>query len=250
MKYLGGKSKIAKRVTRAILDHTPHRGLIYEPFCGGGSMTTVLSKEFEHVEASDIHPDLIMMLKAVQAGWIPPVVVTQDQYDMSKHAEPSAERGFIGFSCSWGAKWWGGYARGNGANGPRNYADESSRSLVRDIGGIPNVSFFNRPYTDIRPQFGDVVYCDPPYSNTTGYDGGFDDALFRTTVAEWSASGADVFISEYEGADEWECILEITRTRDMKSKLTNSVKVTERLFTPIGQSTSQSHRAGPLFANS
>ena len=95
MRYLGGKSKIAKKITAAILAHTDRRGLLIEPFCGGGAMTAALAPHFDRVDASDIVEDLILMWQALQDGWQPPRVVTEAEHATIKHAPPSALRAFI-----------------------------------------------------------------------------------------------------------------------------------------------------------
>ena len=38
--------------------------------------------------------------------------------------------GFVGFGCSFGGKWFGGYARNAGGT---NYAAQSKRSLLKDM---------------------------------------------------------------------------------------------------------------------
>lgn len=128
MRYLGGKSKIAKRLAAKILESTPRRELLIEPFCGGGSMTAALAPHFKHVQASDISEDLILMWKALQEGWEPPQNVTEEEYKALRHAEPSALRGFVGFSCSFGGCWflsWAKNARGD------NYASQGHNSLKK-----------------------------------------------------------------------------------------------------------------------
>ena len=40
MMYLGGKSRLAKRIGAAILENTDQRGQYIEPMIGGGSVST------------------------------------------------------------------------------------------------------------------------------------------------------------------------------------------------------------------
>ena len=232
MKYLGGKSKIAKRLAAAILSHAPapHQRLI-EPFMGGGAMTAELAPHFAEVEASDVCLDLVLMWKELQRGWVPPSVVSEEQYAGFRHAEASPMRGFVGYSCSWGAKWFGGYARGDGPHGTkRNYAAESVRSLMRDVPRFKTAAIVAQDYQQAVPRRGDVVYADPPYAQTTGYGVAFDHVLFWATMDKWVSRGATVFVSEYRAPQHWRSVWEVTRTRDLKSKFTNAVSVTERLF--------------------
>lgn len=246
MRYLGGKSKIAKRISNAILSHTNHRHRLIEPFVGGGAITAVLAPNFDQVIASDIHEDLILLWQAVKDGWPPPTEITEHLYQELKTAQPCPLRGFAGFGgASWGGKWFGGYARGGG----RNYADESARSLLRDVKRMGNVTFSHTDYRDIIPGVNDVIYADPPYKGTTGYESPFDSDEFFATMEEWVEAGAIVFVSEYSAPRYWTPILEITRTRDMKSKLVNAESVTEKLFVFDPNLTlTDSHETGRLKA--
>jgi DNA adenine methylase len=210
------------------LASTEQRGRLIEPFMGGGAMTAVLAPSFKSVDAFDINNDLILMWQALKTGWEPPHEISEEQYKELKNAKPSALRAFAGFGgASWGGKWFGGYARGDG----RNYADESARSLMRDIQRMQNCTFQCLDYRKIQPCFGDVVYADPPYAGTTEYRDTFDSTQFWETMKMWAMDGVDVFVSEYRAPPIWKTIWQEERTRDMKSKFTNAEKVTEKLFT-------------------
>ena len=227
MRYLGGKSKIAKHIREAILANTSRRELLIEPFVGGGAITAVLAQGFKEVKGYDIHSDLILMWQELQNGWIPPNNISEQQYyELKNRMGPSALRAFAGFGVSWGGKWFGGRAGGDG----RDYADESSRSLCRDIKCMSNVAFGCEDYRFIAPQENAVVYADPPYAGTTEYKDKFDSDEFWELMAFWVDADMDVFVSEYAAPDGWFPIWSVERTRDMRSKMTNSEKVVEKLF--------------------
>lgn len=95
---------------------------------------------------------------------------------------------------------------------------------------MSNVTFRHDDYRLILPHTGDVVYCDPPYADTTGYRDAFDSKAFWETMDSWHELGADVFVSEYQAPPHWECVYAVERARPLKSRLTNSVRVTEKLF--------------------
>lgn len=229
MRYLGGKSKIARKTAAAILGHTPRRGVLVEPFVGGGAMTEALSPAFELTVARDTHEDLVLLFQALQSGWVPPEHVTETEYAAHRECPvPSALRGFVGFGASFGGKWFGGYARG----GERNYASESARSLARQMQAGGNVVYLQGSYADAFVQPGWVVYCDPPYVGTTGYKDAFCPTTFWRKADAWAAMGAQVYVSEYQAPAHWTPIWEETRTRDMRSDLQTAQQVTERLFVP------------------
>lgn len=210
MRYVGGKSRLAKRLVGAILENSPERtGRVFDPFVGGGAVSSELAKHFTEVRISDTHPDLMMMWGELLAGWEPPSEVTEQEYQELRTADPSALRGFVGFGGSFGAKWFGGFARGSG----RNYLAETKRNLLKIVSNFSKVDVSAREqgYDSIRPVRGDVVYCDPPYKDTLGYKGSgtFDHEEFYRTVEAWVGEGVIVFVSEYQAPAHWEVVLEV-----------------------------------------
>jgi DNA adenine methylase len=198
---MGGKAKIARRVAQAVLDDTPYRKNWFEPFVGGGNVLEHAAPHFTRSVAMDAHPDLILMWQAVSAGHLPPEFVSREQYEELRRAEPSALRGFAGFGASFGGKWFGGYASGDG----RNYAAESARSVTRQGAVFQDrgVTFRHGLFGSLTPPPGTVVYCDPPYAGTTGYStGDFDHGLFYKTLAQWASDGCAVYVSEYTAPED------------------------------------------------
>lgn len=112
---------------------------------------------------------------------------------------------FVGFGCSFGAKWFGGYAR-NGKDD--NYALRARNGLLRKMASMQGVGFVFKNYVEWNPP-GMLIYCGPPYKGTTGYNGvgAFDHDLFWSTMREWSKSNS-VYVSEYTAPENWECIWE------------------------------------------
>ena len=53
MRYLGGKSRIAKNIVAQMPSPSAVRN-VYEPFCGGGAVTVALAQKYRAVQASDI----------------------------------------------------------------------------------------------------------------------------------------------------------------------------------------------------
>lgn len=74
-----------------------------------------------------------------------------------------------------------------------------------------------------------VVYCDPPYKNTTGYGETFDHEVFYTWVRCLRDEGVTVYISEYQMPEDftpiWEKQVSASLTTD-----TGSRKAKEVLF--------------------
>lgn len=213
MRYVGGKSKIAKSLSEVILEHANSRAYYLEPFIGGGSMFPKLAPNFEWSVAGDLHEDLVLMWNAVlQGGWIPPLLVSEDEYESLKTSDPSALRGFVGMGGSFGGKWFGGYARGgfNSDGSPRNHQAESARAVLKiqeALNGVNVGVFRNWSFDQWNPLPGTVVYCDPPYESTQGYStGGFPHAEFWGTARRWAQNGCEVFVSEYNAPGDFKCV--------------------------------------------
>ena len=211
MQYLGGKHRQSKHIA-GILE-LASGGAYWEPFLGGGSAAAAVARTeaFDTMHLSDLHVDLVMMWQALVDGWLPPEHVSEDEYAALKLADPSAERGFVGFVGSFAAKWFGGYARGAG----RNWIAEGVRGLAKKVvplQAVANVTVTNRGYTDVTPIACDVLYLDPPYADTTGYStGGFDSAAFWAWAQAHAESGVRVFVSEFKAPDGWRPVWSVER---------------------------------------
>lgn len=213
MMYVGGKSRLSKQISEVILADTPERGLYVEPFVGGASVLARMAPHFERSLASDAHPDLILMWQAVQRGWEPPDIVDEEYYQSLRYAAPSAVRGFVGFSCSFSGKWFGGFARDRSTG--RNFAAESARGHAKygHVFRESRVEFDCMSYEGYALGAGDVVYLDPPYAETTGYSvGQFDHEKFWDVAREWRDNGAHVYVSEFTAPDDWSPIWEKGRS--------------------------------------
>lgn len=235
MRYMGGKSRISKALSEVILAHTDKREVYVEPFVGGGAMAEKMAPHFETVIMNDLHEDLMLMWDAVlNKGWIPPTEVSLEQYQELRSAEPSALRGFVGFGCSFGGKWFGGYAKRNYKDGvpQRNDAAESQRNVMKQAAKIGKATCVQGSY-DSLPSINtaSVIYCDPPYADTTGYStDSFPHEDFWAKAQQWAEAGADVFVSEYSAPEGWEAVWEGTIKTQLHKSDNSAVKGTEKLF--------------------
>ncbi|MCD8201241.1 MAG: DNA adenine methylase, partial [Clostridia bacterium] len=60
---------------------------------------------------------------------------------------------------------------------------------------LERITFTCKDYREYEYEDGDIVYCDPPYENAKGYDGGFDHKAFY----DWLASrDFPVYFSSYD----------------------------------------------------
>ena len=77
---------------------------------------------------------------------------------------------------------------------------------------------------------GAVVYCDPPYEGTDGYEIEFDHAEFWDWCRTVASNGNKVFVSEYKAPGDFTCVDEIKK-RVRFAQQTAPLR-TEKLFTP------------------
>lgn len=157
----------------------------------------------------DIHHYLIEVLKAFAEGWEPPKELPEELYkELKAHPEryDPCLVGYAGFQLSYGGKWFGGYRRDK--IGKRNYADEAYRNSMKQIPLLAGCKFEERDFRDIdiTKISGYVIYCDPPYRDTTGYDtGAFPYDEFYAWVRELSKNNV-VLVSEYWMPEDFTCI--------------------------------------------
>lgn len=148
---------------------------------------------------NDVHYELIEMFIALQRRWIPPENISKDEYYEIKQEKDSlhpALVGFVGFCCSFGSKYFGGYASNSEG---KNYCKMNRDTLLRQAPLIKNVKFTSMNYKNMKIPNGSFVYCDPPYENTTKYSksSGFSHEEFWDWAHWLGKKGNTVFVSEY-----------------------------------------------------
>lgn len=236
MQYVGGKFRLAKHVERLILQARGSQTAYVEPFLGGAATFSRLAPHFATARGFDVVEDLILMWEAVRDGWVPPSEVSEDEYRALRNADPSALRGFVGFGCSFGGKWFGGYGRKRIAGGKPatepTLAPGAARSVMRQAAGIRHAEFGVADYRDVLIAGSDVVYCDPPYAGTTGYTGTppFSTDEFWHTAARWASLGATVLVSEHSAPSPWVRVWERPMPNYLRGDSQKSAQRTEAVF--------------------
>jgi DNA adenine methylase len=225
MRYMGGKSRIAKYIATEINKVRKPGQLVWDAFCGGLSVSVALSKHGP-VLSTDANAALISLYKAVKSGWSPPETATREQRDQSL-ALPDTDpmKAFLRIGCGFSGNWASGFAHSKG----RNYANETRSSLLRDLAmcrWVAAMDFLSVLPVPTRA----IIYCDIPYRGTTQYDGApsFDHDRFISLVSGWSRF-TDVFVSEYDfpvGSCVWDR-QQITTVSRNKDKYRTA---TERLY--------------------
>lgn len=227
MRYMGGKSRISKKIAEVLNSATNKDTPFVSLFCGSCAIESKVQADVKIL--NDKHPYLIAMWQALQNGWMPPDVVTKEEYYRVKSNmnENPALTGFVGFGCSFGGKWWGGLASNKKGD---NYCARAERSLLKDLPGVQYATFTCLDYHDVEIPDSAVIYCDPPYANTTGYTvGQFDTDEFWDYMRQLSKR-CDVYISEESAPDDFECVWSQELTRTLDYNKSNQPKKVEKLF--------------------
>lgn len=219
MHYCGGKHYVSKSLVNVLNQNRKPWQLYIEPFVGA---LNIFHRMTTPRIGSDANKDLIEMYYAYISGWRPPNEISEERYYELKASVPNPERTFAGYACSFGGKFYRGYAR----SGKRNLALDAINSLDRKISSVNINELRFCGYTEYSDVKGALIYCDPPYRNA-GKIWKFDSNEFWEWAEQMSA-GNDVFVSEFDSPDNWECVWQKELNRSMRSK--SEKKMTEKLF--------------------
>lgn len=204
MYYVGGKSRILKHLLPFIHSHTAMGRAYVEPFLGGCNVLPYVTAGRR--VGGEFNPYVAAVWQAAQAGWIPPTSISEEQYRLiKKHPDmfPPEVVGFVACSCSFAAKWWGGYARNAAAT---NYAAQGSRNVVRKAAGLDGAELHSCSYDQLPLPPNSIIYCDPPYNATIKYKDDFNSEAFWEWAREKQTEGHELLVSEYHAPNGWECI--------------------------------------------
>lgn len=230
MRYLGGKTRNAKELTKVLNEYRKPNQLYFEPFAGGLSIATKMKSP---MVLNDIHPALIKLYKSIQDNTFiyPQKFLTKHDYELckSKMNLDNPMTAFIGFGLSYAGKWFGGY---DTYYDNRDQVGKTTTMCINSLKkkfatNVKDAIFENKNYLEFSPK-DMLIYCDPPYKNTTDYDfiGEFDTNEFWDTIRKWSKDNI-VIISEFAAPKDFEEIF----SKDYKVQMCkDQQKVVEKLF--------------------
>lgn len=213
MKYVGSKNKLSKDLVPIIQDYIDKNNIekYLEPFVGGANIIDKIKCKIK--VGCDIHKELIALLKYVQDGGQLPQTISEDEYIRvrdNKSQYPLWYVGLVGFCATFGSKYFGGYARGfkNDKITPRDIPNEAIRNIQQQINSLKEIKFVNVDFRQIpKNKLNNyVIYCDPPYENTTKYSTNkFPHNEFWDWCREVSKNNI-ILISEYNAPSDFKCI--------------------------------------------
>lgn len=233
MKYIGSKARLVKEIKPIITANLGNRPYV-EPFAGGFNMICEIDAPGGRY-ANDANEYLIAMFNALLRGWKPKKHYTREEYVEFRSGNGELhEIGYVGFNCSYSGKWFGGYAGiTETKGGVRDYQAEAYRNVTKQVVKLGGVYTRKGSYLDMPIPDNSVIYCDPPYANTTGYvTGEFDHLEFWEWVRLVSQKHT-IYVSEYQAPHDFRCVYE----KQVKSSLSangvigGSKQSLERLFT-------------------
>lgn len=246
---MGSKARIAKEIIPIIQSYIDKNNIdtYIEPFVGGANVIDKI--KCKRKIGTDKNRYLIGLLTWVSNGGYIEETLNKEYYDKVRTSYncqdgkyEDYEYGRVGFLGSYNGRFFdGGYAKAgheklkNGGERYRDYYRESRDNLLsQDISGI---EFKVRDYKEWDEELskgGFVIYCDPPYANTTEYKSAkdFDWKDFWELMRKWSKNNI-VLVSEQTAPEDFECIWEKSVSRSIKSK--DKSRATEKMFKYKGE---------------
>ena len=90
MRYLGGKSRLAKEIAGVLSGFLGSAGVYVEPFVGSAAVAEKLAGLSPiPMLLADSHPDLILLYRAMQNGYVPPDAVSEQEYEQASNYSPA-----------------------------------------------------------------------------------------------------------------------------------------------------------------
>ena len=216
MRYVGSKNRLSKELVPIIQSYITKQTKGYlEPFVGGANM---IDKIKHHNKIGcDIHKQLIALLKYVQNldNELPKTISEEEYNNVRKNKDEYEDWyvGLVGFCATFGAKYFGGYARGFKEDKitMRAHPAEAIRNIEKQRKNLQNIKFMCGNFLDLPKELikNYVIYCDIPYRSTLKYETcNFPYEEFYKWAKEMSKNNI-VLISEYEMPEnDFECIWE------------------------------------------
>lgn len=202
MKYVGSKRRLAKDLYNVMKEFRGDKQWV-EPFVGGGNMiSTVPGKRI----GADKDIFAIEALKLIRDN---PESLPKDMSELSVEDYKALRAskypiGLAGYSCSFAAKFFGGYRHPD--SGSNDYVAASYRSAVKQSPTLQGVDLICCDFSELVLDEPCLIYCDPPYANTLGYREKFDREAFWLWAYEKVREGHEVFVSEYEAPSYAPCV--------------------------------------------
>lgn len=249
MRYSGSKRRIARHIIPIITRELDADTTFVDAF--GGGMNVISEVDHDRKMAVELNRYVCALWKHIREQTLKgkgtetylPKRMTRETYEDIRrdYAEgtgryPMHITGYTATALSYGGAWFNGYARFN-PNKNEDHILEAFNGITRQVENFRNLKdtvFVNASYDDVELPEKAVIYCDPPYANTKGYENGaFDHDRFWQWCRDTAKKGYRVYVSEYEAPEDFTCVWQGQRKDGMGTtkKGGRQKTKTEKLFT-------------------
>lgn len=133
----------------------------------------------------------------------------------------------MAYACSFGGIKFNTFARAKARN--TDYFKQGLKSLMEKE-NYKDTKIYNLDYKNVEIPENSLIYCDPPYKNTTGYSVDFDYEEFENYIYELAKNNL-VIVSEYTRLNNTRILFDFDFVRGMRSgKDKKNKKVKELLL--------------------
>lgn len=237
MRYLGSKAKIKNEIIPIITKHLNGTNEFVDAFVGGANLIDGVDyKNKVGIDVCKYSVSIWNKIKEEGIDWIPQAFDEEEYYNVKRDYKDrigkysDAMIGYVGNCLSYGSKWWGGFAKFN----PKKNEDHVKEAYngikkqYKKFKWLNETKFICGSYDEYEYKPNSVIYCDPPYQSTIGYESSFDHEKFWNWCREMTKQGHYVYISEYSAPSDFTCIWRKSVKETVGKNVNQKV---EKLFT-------------------
>lgn len=216
MRYLGSKARVKKEIIPIITEHLDGENQFVDAFMGGANIIDTV--DYDKKVGLDISKYTIAVwanLKHSGINWVPEAFDEEEYYAVKRAYKDGdysvynwAMIGYVGNCLSYGSKWWGGFAKFNPKKN-EDHVKEAYNGIKKQLNNFKHLNttdFYVLSYDEYDYPENSVIYCDPPYMDSIGYESSFDHEKFWEWCRKMTMRGHHVYISEYTAPSDFKCI--------------------------------------------
>jgi len=221
--YMGSKQRHAKDIVAITTANIRPDQVYVEPFVGGGNVICQVPQGAGRI-ANDKNYAMVSLLHALgNLGWTPPETMTKSEWQLIMKKEndlaimPVLEQALFAFAATgptFGSMWAGAWAKDDDDKPKGTRYRQARDAALEDAPGLRGIKFHGGSFDAFAFPDRSLIYCDPPYVNTTEYEGSKVTIKVGESLGKnnWRAAkfwkwcdmlvdarGCDVFVSEYRG---------------------------------------------------
>lgn len=207
MKYMGSKQLIAKYILPIILKDRIPGQLYVEPFIGGGNIFQYVNNPRVGLDCDKYVIQALLLIK--DSPELLPKCADEISVEFYKNVKKDVNHflhGYIGFACSFGGKYFGGRVKSSYPSHPSDRVNSQYKASQKQSKLLQGSVILGRDFRSLKNLKNCIIYCDPPYANTTSYKTPFNHEIFWDYCRMWVKGGNKVYVSEYNAPEDFICI--------------------------------------------